>query len=96
MKAWAFGSSQYVQSAVKNVYEHLAKLGMKSPCKAPNPPTFDYCPEIDVSQELGEDDASYYQTLIGVLRWIVELGQIDIDCEVSMVSSHMALPREGH
>jgi hypothetical protein len=78
-KAWAFGSSQYVQSAVKNVYEHLAKQGMKLPCKAPNPLTFDYCPEIDVSQELGEDDASYYQTLIGVLRWIVELGRIDID-----------------
>ena len=95
-KAWAFGSSQYVQSAVKNVYEHLARQGLKLPCKAPNPLTFDYRPEIDVSQELGEDDASYYQTLIGVLRWIVELGRIDIDCEVSMMSSHMALPREGH
>jgi hypothetical protein len=69
---------------------------MKLPCKAPNPLTFDYRPEIDVSQELEEDDASYYQTLIGVLRWIVELGRIDIDCEVSMMSSHMALPREGH
>ena len=57
-KAWAFGSSQYVQSAVKNVYEHLVKQGMKLPCKAPNPLTFDYHPEIDVSQELAEDDAS--------------------------------------
>ncbi len=73
-KAWAFGSSQYVQSAVKSVYGHLAKQGMKLPCKAPNPLTFDYRPEIDVSQELAENDASYYQTLIGVLRWIVELG----------------------
>jgi hypothetical protein len=26
----------------------------------------------------------------------VELGQIDIDVEVSMMSSHLALPREGH
>jgi len=69
---------------------------MKLPYKAPNPLTFDYCPEIDVSHELGEDDASYYQTLIGVIQWIVELGRIDIDCEVSMMSSHMALPREGH
>jgi hypothetical protein len=41
-------------------------------------------------------DASYYHTLIGVLRWIVELGRIDIDVEVSMMSSHLALPREGH
>ncbi len=28
-KAWAFGSSQYVQSAVKNVYEHLVKQGVR-------------------------------------------------------------------
>ena len=50
VKAWEFGSSQYVQSAVKNSYEHLAKQGLKLPYKAPNPLTFDYCPEIDVSQ----------------------------------------------
>ena len=74
VKAWAFCSSQYVQSAVKNVYENLAKKGMKLPYKAPNPLTFDYRPEIDVSQELGEDDASYYQTLNCVLQLIVELG----------------------
>ena len=29
VKAWAFGSCQYVQSAVKNVEEHLAKIGEK-------------------------------------------------------------------
>ncbi len=78
------------------MYELFAKQGLKFPYKAPNPLTIDYCPEIDVLQVLKEDDALYYQTLIGVLQWIVELGQIDIDCEVSMMSSHMALPREGH
>ncbi len=31
VKAWAFGSCQYVQSAVKNVEEHLAKIGEKLP-----------------------------------------------------------------
>jgi hypothetical protein len=31
-----------------------------------------------------------------VLRWIVELGRVDLDVEVSMMSSHLALPREGH
>ena len=57
VKAWAFGSSQYVQSTVKNVFEHNAKQGLKLPYKAPNPCTIDYCPEIDVSPELGEHDA---------------------------------------
>ena len=40
--------------------------------------------------------ASYYMSLIGVLRWMVELGRVDICLEVSMMSSHMAMPREGH
>jgi hypothetical protein len=96
VKAWAFGSHQYVCAAVKNVQEHLDKKGLKLPYKAPTPLSTDYRPEIDVTPELGEADASYYHTLIGVLRWIVELGQIDIDVEVSMMSSHLALPREGH
>ena len=96
VKCWAFGSCQYVQSAVKNVEEHLAKIRGKLPYKAPTPLSSGYCPEIDMSPELGEADASYFHSLIGVLRWIVELGRVDLDVEVSMMSSHLALPREGH
>ena len=33
---------------------------------------------------------------MGVLHWIVELGQVDIITEVLTLASHMALPREGH
>ena len=55
-----------------------------------------YRPELDVSEELSSSDASYYQSLIGILRWIVELGRVDICLEVSMMSSHLALPRKGH
>ena len=55
-----------------------------------------YRPELDVSPTLGPSDASYYMSLIGILRWIVELGRIDICLEVSVMSSHMAMPRVGH
>eukprot|EP00980_Cylindrotheca_fusiformis_P025560 scaffold14072_cov73-Cylindrotheca_fusiformis.AAC.1 len=55
-----------------------------------------YRPEIDVTPELSVEQASYYQSLIGILRWIVELGRVDICCEVSLLSSHLALPRQGH
>ena len=40
--------------------------------------------------------ASYYTSLIGVLGWIVDLGIFDIFLEVSMMSSHMAMQRQGH
>ena len=40
--------------------------------------------------------ALYYHTLIGVLRWMVQLGRVDIKTEVSMMSCCLALPHEGH
>ena len=67
VKCWAFGSSQYVHSAVNNAIDHLKKEGLKLPYKAPNPLSPDYRPETDVMPELGETDALYYHTLIGVL-----------------------------
>jgi hypothetical protein len=70
--------------------------GEKLPYKAPTPLSSGYCPEIDVSPELGGEKASYFTSLIGVLQWIVELGQADMNCEVSMMSSHLALPCVGH
>ena len=34
--------------------------------------------------------------LIGVLRWAVEIGQVGILYETSIMSTHLALPRVGH
>ena len=55
-----------------------------------------YSPELDESPTLNPSLASYYQSQIGILRWMVEIGRIDIMTEVSMLSSHLAMPREGH
>ena len=97
--AWSFSSSQYVQSAIKNVEEYVRKSKnshLKIPSKAETPLTTSYRPELDVSPELTPRDSAYYQSLIGILRWIVELGRIVICLEVSMMSSHLAMPRKGH
>ncbi len=56
-KAWAIGSCQYVQFAVKNEEDYLGKSGEKLPYKAPLPLSSGYCPEINVSPELGEVEA---------------------------------------
>jgi hypothetical protein len=55
-----------------------------------------YHPELDVTPELEPTDAAYYQSLVGMLRWMVKLGRVDICLECSMMSSHLAMPREGH
>ena len=94
--AWSFSSSQYVQEAVRNVEAYLKVKNVKLPARAGAPISTNYRPEIDESEELGPIDSAYYQSLIGILRWIVELGRVDICCEVSMLSSCLALPRLGH
>jgi hypothetical protein len=48
------------------------------------------------TSDLNDKDVSFYQLQIGVLHWCVELGGIDIITEVSTLSSHLALPRQGH
>jgi hypothetical protein len=49
-----------------------------------------------VSLELQPAEVAYYQSLIGIVRWIVELGRIDVCLECSMMPSHLVLPREGN
>ena len=49
-----------------------------------------------MSKELNEQLLNRYQQLIGVLRWSIELGRIDIMTEVSCLSQHLCSPREGH
>lgn len=95
-RAFTFSSSKYVKGAVSNVEAYLQEKGLKFPSRVSTPLSIGYRPEVDTSDELDDEDAAYYQSLIGVLRWMVELGRIDITCEVSMMASHMALPREGH
>jgi hypothetical protein len=99
VKCWSFSPSQYIQAAVKNVEECLARPGnehLKMPRRAETPLPHSYRPELDVSPVLSPTEAAYYQSLVGMLRWMVELGRVDICLEVSMMASHLAMPREGH
>jgi hypothetical protein len=91
-------SRKYVQSAVQNVKEYLAALPGDQMLvkKASVPFAGGYKPELDESPELDPTRATFYQSQIGILRWCVEFGRIDIITEVSMLSTYLYLPREGH
>jgi len=83
-----------VQDAVANVEHYLGlhyperKLKNKWPTR--------YASEVDSTPELDPERANYYQSQVGVLHWIVEIGRVDIITELSTLASHMAMPREGH
>ena len=103
-KAWTMGSRTYVKSAVKNIKARMAEDGfrfnprlssMDYSAKQPFSTT-DYRPELDTSLECDENQTQFYQNIIGILRWLVELGRIDIAYETAALSSYNTSPRTGH
>lgn len=93
---WALSSTTYTKRAIADVETELAKIDQKLATKVKTPLAHGYRPELDASPELNGERLSYYQGLIGVLRWICELGRIDILMPVSLMSRFLASPREGH
>ena len=95
-QCWSMSSVKYVNAAVQNVKETLVKSKKRLPGCCVAPLQSGYWPETDDSDELKADGLQYYHKMIGVLKWIFELGQVAIFLETSLMSAHLSLPRIGH
>jgi len=97
-ECWSASARDYVKSAVRNMEDVLSQDDVSSKLRnrVDRPLPLAYRPEVDVSPLLDATMTTRFQNGLGVLRWIVELGRIDIMTEVSMLSAHNAMPREGH
>ena len=95
---WAMSSYTYhdVARAVADVERTLAENGQCLKNKVTTPMADKYRPELDATDLLDPKRANYFQGLIGVLRWICELGRVDILINVAMLSRFLAAPRAGH
>ena len=80
----------YVRNAVQNVKLLLNEEGRGLKATAKTPFLTTYRPELDTTDELGDELSSRYLQLIGVLRWAVELGSSNIYYEVSVLLQHLA------
>ena len=96
--AWALSASKYAQKACNNVTNYLDHEydGRTLDQNVRTPFPDGYHPELDIYPELNEEQASFYNSKIGVLRWIVELVRIYIISKVLLLSFHLDLPRAGH
>ena len=96
---WAISSSEYTAKAVADVERELALEDygcMMLSTTAKTPLASGYRPEIDATPELDPKEQNYYQGLVGILRWICELGRLDIIMPVSLMSRYLAQARKGH
>ena len=96
---WSMDSKKYVKAAIQVIQDLLAEDGRelkggKGSHTGPMP--INYRPELDATPHCDEDHASRYRQIIGILRWAIELGRIDILTEVALLSQYQADPREGH
>ena len=97
VNCWTITSHDYVKAAVKNVEDAIKGTSRRLPTRnVETPMSMCYVPELDVSDELCDMDVTFFQELIGVLRWATEIGRVDILLEVSLLSQYQANPREGH
>jgi hypothetical protein len=83
-KVWGMNSTQYIKEARLCIELELEQTNHSLRGKPSIPMQADYRPELDVSPLLGPDQANYYESLIGILRWAVELGRIDIYIDVAL------------
>jgi Reverse transcriptase (RNA-dependent DNA polymerase) len=96
LQCWSMSARTYIKRAVTEVKRVLAEVNQRLKTKVTTPMSDKYRAELDSTPELDAERITYYQGLIGVLRWIVELGRIDIMVAVAMLSSHLMAPRQGH
>ena len=102
--AWTVSYDLYVKEAIKNVNKRLKEYYLEYNNKLsdvnfmPNKPFWSvyYRPELDTSMQCNYYQVLFNHNIIGVLRWIIELGRIEIEFEVSYLSRYLAFPRTGH
>ena len=99
--SWAIGSQGYVKEAIRVCEAQMKEnsLTFTSTRRNGKDTPFsntEYRPELDCTDFCSEKLANLFQQLIGILRWICELGRLDILHEVSILSQYLAQPRAGH
>ena len=97
--AWGMSPSKYVLEAANNCSNNVKDNipGQYTfPVRAEILFVMGYEAVIDMSKSLDLAEESYFQSIIGVMRWMVEIGRIDIAIEVSLLLSHLAYPKQGH
>eukprot|EP00957_Ditylum_brightwellii_P207660 15353953-Ditylum_brightwellii.AAC.1 len=95
---WATSPHAYIKNAIWVVKDLFVKDGFDGDLKKmiKNPFPSGYKLELDVTDEVGDCLFSRYAQLNGILRWGIELGQIDIALEMGIMVQYQANPRARH
>jgi hypothetical protein len=85
--------TKYIDKLVKN-YEKL--FGMKPSTSVTSPFEKGDDPELNTTELCTAEQITQYQSMIGALQWIVNIGRLDIHTAVMTMSGFRMAPRVGH
>ena len=98
--AWSSSTDGYVKEATKVVFERMEDMGLKltKKYKSPEHPfsNVSYRPELDVSDQCTQEEHQFYMQMVGIARWMIEIGRLDIAYEIYLMSRYLANPQIGH
>jgi hypothetical protein len=81
---------------IKKILENYVRLFGEEPRKASSPLFKGDHPELETSDLLDEELTQVYQSLIGALQWVIQIGRFDVGTAVMSLSRFRAAPRVGH
>ena len=97
---WSSSTDMYVTEATSIVFERMEAMGLRltKKYKSLEHPFSNvaYQPELDVSASCSPEEYQFYQQIVGIARWMIEIGRIGIAFEVSLMLRYLASPRVGH
>lgn len=99
INAWSMSADSHIKKALDVIEDRMSRDNVRFRSKKTAESPFssqDYRPELDTSELCNDDQVEFFQSLIGILRWLCELGRLDILTETSLLSTCLANPRVGH
>jgi hypothetical protein len=100
VNTWSMLAAGYLEKvlpAIEEKFGSLRTIYKKTDRKKLFIPVLpDYHPEMDETNLLDDDEKRLYQSYIGILRWVVKLGCIDLVHTCATMAKFMAALREGH
>ena len=76
--------------------DNYKRIFGKMPTKTTSPLEKRDHPELDSSDPLNFDKIQIYQSLIGALQWVIQIGRFDVATGVMTMSRFHASPQMGH
>jgi Reverse transcriptase (RNA-dependent DNA polymerase) len=95
--SWYMSSRLYLKQAIAEVerkWGDLHKMFTRGSLDIPMLPGSH--PELDTTKFLDDNDTQLYQSYVGIIRWAIELGRIDLAFSGGVMARFSAAPRQGH